>query len=245
MNRVNVGEKYGRLEVISEVFVEKGRKKVRTVCTCGDTRTVSVSNLIRGHTQSCGCLREERKIKAATKHGYSKTPLRKIHNNMMSRCYNPKATGYEYYGGKGITVCKEWHELKGFGDWATSIGYREGLSIERINVSQNYEPNNCTWIKKNEQSINQSISINNKSGYPGVFFDKSRGKYTVSASENGKSIYLGRFVSKEDAVATKRKDEVARYGRVLYKWPFDNLDEAAEKFKQTMQEGDYAEEDSQ
>lgn len=88
-------------------------------------------------------------------HGLSKTPLYKIWLNMKSRCYCKSATRYERYGGRGITVCDEWlKDFLCFYDWAMVNGYKNGLSIERININDGYSPQNCKWIPKSEQAKN-------------------------------------------------------------------------------------------
>ena len=86
-------------------------------------------------------------------HGLSKTLLYKIWQNMKSRCYCKSATRYERYGGRGITVCDEWrNNFMAFYNWAYSNGYKDGLSIERIDIDLGYMPGNCKWILKSEQS---------------------------------------------------------------------------------------------
>ena len=66
---------------------------------------------------------------------------------MKQRCNNPKDKAFRYYGAKGIQVCSEWNnDFKAFHDWALSAGYKEGLSIDRIDSNKNYEPTNCQWI---------------------------------------------------------------------------------------------------
>lgn len=70
---------------------------------------------------------------------------------MKTRCYNKNSLEYSNYGGRGITVCKEWKDdFKSFYDWAMSHGYKEGLTIDRIDNNGNYEPNNCQWLTKSE-----------------------------------------------------------------------------------------------
>ena len=71
---------------------------------------------------------------------------------MMQRCYKPKSRSYKWYGAKGITVCDEWKDFKAFEAWALSAGYENNLSIERIDNSKGYSPDNCKWIPLCEQS---------------------------------------------------------------------------------------------
>lgn len=73
--------------------------------------------------------------------------------NMIQRCTNPNRPDYKYYGDRGITVCPEW--LNSFGQFLKNMGNcPEGMSLDRIDNSKNYEPNNCRWATKNEQMQN-------------------------------------------------------------------------------------------
>ena len=84
---------------------------------------------------------------------------------MKTRCYYPKADKFKYYGGKGISVCEEWKEsFKAFYDWAISHGYAANLTLDRIDLSGNYEPSNCRWVdmiaQNNHTSKNHYITHN-------------------------------------------------------------------------------------
>ena len=91
------------------------------------------------------------------------TRLYRIYYNMRSRCLNENVPCYEYYGGKGVRICDEWlTSFESFRDWALSNGYEEYLTLDRVNVSGDYSPNNCRWISMLEQAKNKerSISVN-------------------------------------------------------------------------------------
>ena len=78
---------------------------------------------------------------------------------MKTRCYNPKFIYYNNYGGRGIKICDEWlNDFGKFYDWTINNGYKEGLTIDRINNDGNYEPSNCRWITRAEQNRNQRKS---------------------------------------------------------------------------------------
>lgn len=99
--------------------------------------------------------------------GNTKNRLYRIWANMKSRCYNPKASRFEHYGGKGVTICPEWrNNFQAFHDWAMSHGYSDELSIDRIDVNGNYEPDNCRWERPKAQSNN--LSVNRKITFNGV-----------------------------------------------------------------------------
>lgn len=83
--------------------------------------------------------------------------------NMKARCFNLNHKNWHRYGGRGITVCKEWMEFKNFKEWAFANGYRDDLSLDRIDLNGNYEPNNCQWITLRENSQKSSrIKLNYK-----------------------------------------------------------------------------------
>ena len=82
--------------------------------------------------------------------------IRRIWANMKSRCYNPNNIAYKYYGQKGICVCDEWLQFPNFVAWAFTNGYKDNLSIDRIDSNGNYEPQNCRWVDNYTQANNTS-----------------------------------------------------------------------------------------
>ena len=78
---------------------------------------------------------------------------------MMQRCYRANSERYPRYGGRGIKVCDEWHDVKTFIKWAEENGFSEELSIERIDLNGDYEPSNCKWIPLEEQRWNTSYNV--------------------------------------------------------------------------------------
>jgi len=81
---------------------------------------------------------------------------------MKSRCYNPNVESYPYYGGKGITVCEEWQRFEAFRDWSMANGYDENRSIDRIDNSNGYFPQNCRWSTDKEQARNTTRTVCNE-----------------------------------------------------------------------------------
>lgn len=79
---------------------------------------------------------------------------------MMSRCYSEKSAPYDYYGGRGIKVCEEWHDFWNFVKWSDSIGGRpNGYTLDRKNVNGNYEPSNCEWVTRKAQNRNKRDNV--------------------------------------------------------------------------------------
>lgn len=90
-------------------------------------------------------------------HGLRKSPLYTTWANMKQRCYNSKSTRYKWYGALGITVCDEWkNDFLTFYNWAITHGYKDGLTIDRIDSTKNYSPNNCRFITMSAQQRNKS-----------------------------------------------------------------------------------------
>lgn len=147
------GERFGKLLVISRNF-SKRWVTWNCLCDCGDECVRDTRSLTSGSAKSCNCWKRTHNL------GSKNLRLYGIWIKMRNRCYNENNNRYHRYGGRGITVCSEWHDYANFYNWANSNGYTDELTIERIDNDKNYCPENCTWITLKEQGYNKSTNYN-------------------------------------------------------------------------------------
>lgn len=156
-----IGKKFGRLKVIKYVGKDENKQRIWLCkCDCGKEKRVSTRYLTSGDTKSCGCLLSDTSREYYSKlnktHGMTHTRLYTKWRGMIDRCYNKNTNGYNNYGGRGIKVCDEWkNNFENFYDWAIKTGYKDGLTIDRINVNEDYSPSNCKWATVKEQANNK------------------------------------------------------------------------------------------
>lgn len=166
--KVELGNKYGKLIVIKPIkeYRNKNGKLIdyyfECVCDCGNSLNALGSNIKSGKIKSCGCYRRELLIHSS--HGETGTHLYWEFIHMRQRCSEKHKNSlyYKQYSGRGIKVCEEWNDKNAypiFRDWALKNGYKDGLSLERIDVNGDYCPDNCTWIPRGEQQYNKTNTI--------------------------------------------------------------------------------------
>jgi hypothetical protein len=152
------GQKFGRLTAVEHIGSDTQHQALwLCICDCGKEHITTGHSLLRGNCKSCGCLKNELSSERLKKHGGCGSRLYRIYDAMKQRCYNENHNHYKNYGGRGIVVCDEWKSsFDAFQQWAMQNGYADNLTIDRINVDGNYEPQNCRWITMFEQQQNRT-----------------------------------------------------------------------------------------
>ena len=164
---------------------EKKRYGLYQCQYCEEEFEAIQQHIKNGNTKSCGCL--------TTTHGLRSHRLYNIWASMYHRCYTKKNPKYKNYGARGIQVCERWLDVKNFID-DMYPDYKEGLSLDRVDVDGNYEPNNCRWTTQNVQAQNtRELRITNTSGYRGVSWYTITGKWLARIGVDSKKMHLGLY----------------------------------------------------
>ena len=174
-------------------------------CFCGKEFETQPKKITSGHTKSCGCLRLKQR-------GLSAHRLYPIWRDMLRRCYNPKSSDYIRYGAIGVTVSKEWHDVKTFIEDMYPT-FKEGLTLDKDKLCKEkgiyppiYSKDTCCWATKTEQvRITRRLSIDNTSGYRGVILDKRNNRYYARVMVNNKNISLGYHSTPLEAAKARDK----------------------------------------
>jgi hypothetical protein len=197
--RVNLaGQTFGRWFAMGPIFIEGKRSQWLCICECGEhVKPIQSHQLLSGNSQSCGCLQKERTREAHIKHGLCQSSTYSSWRSMKCRCDNPSTTGYEYYGGRGITYDPRWKTFELFYE---DMGERpERATLDRIDNNKGYYKDNCRWVNESIQSHNQRKRSNCTSQYRGVSWSSQDKIWISKIVCNGLSIYIGSFSDEESA----------------------------------------------
>lgn len=135
-------------------------------CICGEKREILLRSVVCGNTKSCGCLAVERSLPKTTKHGQSGSRLYNIWSGMKQRVFNKDCSSYPAYGGSGVTCCKRWLSFENF---VADLGASHdrhlkthgsiNTTLDRIDPRLGYEPSNCRWATRKEQTKNRLMNL--------------------------------------------------------------------------------------
>ena len=186
---------------------------------CGEEFETNIQSVKCGDTKSCGCL-----VGKNMTHGFSYHKFYQTWYDMKYRCYNTKRREYKWYGARGITVCEEWQDVTNFVAWAEKTYPNiEGYTLDRIDNDKGYSPENCRWVDKSTQVINQRIRRTNTSGYVGINWVESKLKWVSRINVEKKRIWLGDYKTIEEAILTR--DNYITQNNLQYKLSTDYVKE--------------------
>lgn len=159
-----VGRRFGRLIVIGDAAPDGNRRTRYAVrCDCGTEKVVDGAHLRYGRIVSCGCYLHEVTVEKAAAwagnmrgkartHGLSRRPVYAVWKTMLDRCRNPRNKDFRHYGGQGVRVCERWQSFENF---YADMGEPNGLTLDRVDCSGDYEPGNCRWATWSQQNRNK------------------------------------------------------------------------------------------
>ena len=142
------GQRFGRLVAIRYVKTIGKNTYWLFQCDCGKQKEMRITTVKAGVAKSCGCYHADR----VYRHGLVCEKLYRVWIGMRERCRNIKSPNFKHYGCRGIKVCDEWNDYLPFRQWALANGYSDNLTIDRIENDGNYEPENCQWLTRSENT---------------------------------------------------------------------------------------------
>lgn len=214
LKRCTVLARFRNGDPVEALFVGIKGSNFRKCVICDLEFQTPPSNIKSTCGKSCSVLLRELKKPNAR----SRSRLYRIWCCMKSRCKGHGELAKKYYADRGISVCEKWaSSFVAFEEWAKTNGYSDGMSIDRIDGSLGYNPDNCRWATAAQQSQNKAIrQVQKTSKYKGVSWSSERSKWVAQGNANKKFFHIGRFNSEEDAA--KAYDTWARehHGEFAY-----------------------------
>lgn len=210
-----VGSKFGRLLVESFVrwHTNNDGQKVsvwQCLCDCGNTKEMRRSYLHETEIPSCGCRKSELISENSTKHGMYGTPTHQTWRKMKERCLSGGYVEKEYYQDQGIDIYPPW--IEAFENFYADMGERpDGMTLDRIDGTKGYYPDNCRWADLTIQAYNRKKGTNNTSGRVGVFA-LPNGLWKAAIGYYKELIVVAHNVSFEVACEAREKAELQYYG---------------------------------
>lgn len=217
------GMVFGRLTVVERVGSDGNRHALWLCsCECGGEKIVVASDLKRGHTKSCGCIREEKSLSNMTEgERFDKKSLSSMRDrwrHIISRTTNVNHRLYPNYGGRGITMCDEWKNS--FETFLKDMGTPpfSGAHIDRIDNDLGYYKENCRWATVKQNLQNRGKRINSSALYKGIYKTKRLIEVwkAMIYDKNGKKIMIGVYDTQEEAGLAYNQKALELYGEYAY-----------------------------
>lgn len=173
------GRRVGGYVVVERIANRGARPAYRCKCDCGaifERIGQNITSKNAGAFSGCKSCVARSIGELATTHGDAHAPLFNRWSSMRQRCSNPSCRVWKWYGGKGVRVCDEWLQYDNFKAWSIAHGYRDGLHLDRIDPTGNYEPSNCEWVthRENAQRAAESRGRRRKSRWHSLAYLRKR-----------------------------------------------------------------------
>ena len=187
-------------------------------CECGNV-VIRRSDTKADFCEEVGCTFSTRE-----KHGYTRKnePVYTIWEGMRSRCLSGTHASATHYKDRGIGICEEWSKFTTFRKWAYSNGFKKGLTIDRVDIDGNYEPSNCEWVTRSENTKRQiadghAAKLAKPTGMPqkvrqysldGSLLAEYQSIIAASAALNKSASYLGKALKRKEIVYGYRWEKI-------------------------------------